>query len=295
MIRMNKSLADSKGIIPKRSILQPVFIKKRGMMGSLCILFVLFFITGVQAQHRDVPFVPTPYETVEEMLKLADVGPGDYVIDLGSGDGRIVIAAAKRGAYGHGIDIDPKRISEAKKNASKAGMENRVLFMEGNLFETDFSRASVITMYLLNSVNMKLRPNLLKNLRPGTRIVSYYFNMNDWEPDRRIEVNNSDIYFWIIPATVEGKWNWQTDNRKFAMTAKQEFQKVTLELKADNTNLKIDETILSGDKLSFTAAHPSDGTTYVFNGRVEGKKVTGMVQTRKGENYTVENWDAVMN
>jgi len=295
MTRINYSLDRSKVINPKRSILQTVIIKKRGMMVSVCLLFVLFSITGIQAQHRDVPFVPTPYETVEEMLKLADVGPGDYVIDLGSGDGRIVIAAAKRGAYGHGIDIDPKRISEAKKNASKAGMDNRVLFMEGNLFETDFSRASVITMYLLNSVNMKLRPNLLKNLRPGTRIVSYYFNMNDWEPDKRIEVNNSDIYFWIIPASVEGKWNWQTDNRKFAMTAKQEFQKVTLELKADNTNLKIDEILLSGDKLSFIAAHPSDGTTYVFNGRVEGKKVTGMVQTRKGENYTVENWDAVMN
>jgi SAM-dependent methyltransferase len=295
MIRMNNPLAHSKCINPKRSILQTVIIRKTGMMVSVLLLFVLFSTTGIQAQHRDVPFVPTPYETVEEMLKLANVGPGDYVIDLGSGDGRIVIAAAKRGAYGHGIDIDPKRISEAKKNASKAGMENRVLFIEGNLFETDFSRASVITMYLLNSVNMKLRPNLLKNLRPGTRIVSYYFNMNDWEPDKRIEVNNSDIYFWIIPARVEGKWNWQTDNRKFAMTAKQEFQKVTLDLKADNTNLKIDETTLSGDKLSFTAAHPSDGTTYVFSGRVEGNKVTGMVQTRKGDNYTVENWDGVMN
>jgi SAM-dependent methyltransferase len=292
---MDNSLACLKGMNPRRSIFKPVNSKTTRSMMSACLLFVLFSITGVQAQHRDVPFVPTPYETVEEMLKLADVGPGDYVIDLGSGDGRIVIAAAKRGAYGHGIDIDPKRISEAKKNASKAGMDNRVLFMEGNLFETDFSRASVITMYLLNSVNMKLRPNLLKNLRPGTRIVSYYFNMNDWEPDKRIEVNNSDIYFWIIPASVEGKWNWQTDNRKFSMSAKQEFQKVTLELKADNTNLKVDETLLSGDKLSFTAAHPSDGTTYVFSGRVEGKKVTGMVQTRKGENYTVENWDAVMN
>jgi SAM-dependent methyltransferase len=295
MIRMNNSLAQGMGINPKRSNLQSLIIRNTARIIAVSFLFVVYSTTGIQAQHRDVPFVPTPYETVEEMLKLADVGPGDYVIDLGSGDGRIVIAAARRGAYGHGIDIDPKRISEAKKNASKAGMENRVLFMEGNLFETDFSRASVITMYLLNSVNMKLRPNLLKNLRPGTRIVSYYFNMNDWEPDKRIEVNNSDVYFWIIPARVEGKWNWQTDNKKFAMTAKQEFQKITLDLKADNTNMKINESHLSGDKLTFTATHPSDGTSYVFSGRVEGNKVTGMVQTRKGENNTVENWDAVMN
>ena len=259
------------------------------------LLLALALLKPAVAQHRDVPFVPTPYETVEEMLKLANVGPGDYVMDLGSGDGRIVIAAARRGAYGHGVDIDPKRISEAKRNAAKAGVENRVMFIEGNLFETDFSRASVITMYLLNSVNMKLRPNLLKNLRPGTRIVSYYFNMNDWEPDKRIEVNNSDIYYWIIPAKVEGKWNWQTDNRKFSMIARQEFQKINLELRADNTNLKVNEALLSGEKITFTAAHPSDGTTYVFSGRVEGNKILGVVQTRKGENNTVENWDASMN
>ncbi len=295
MIHMNNLKAHHAEIYSRNTILGMVNIKPTHIKFLAWLLFSFLVTTGIKAQHRDVPFVPTPYETVEEMLKLADVGPGDYVIDLGSGDGRIVIAAAKRGAYGHGVDIDPKRIGEAKKNASKAGMDNRVLFVEGNLFETDFSRASVITMYLLNSVNMKLRPNLLKNLRPGTRIVSYYFNMNDWEPDKRIEVNNSDIYFWIIPAQVEGKWNWQTDNRKFAMTAKQEFQKVSLELKADNANLKVEEPLLSGEKLTFTAAHPTDGTTYVFSGRVDGNKITGMVQTRKGENFTVENWDAVMN
>jgi SAM-dependent methyltransferase len=259
------------------------------------LVFFLLLIFQSNAQQRDVPFVPTPYETVEEMLKLANVGPGDYVIDLGSGDGRIVIAAAKKGAYGHGIDIDPKRIGEARKNASKAGMDGRVLFIEGNLFETDFSRASVITMYLLNSVNMKLRPHLLKNLKPGTRIVSYYFNMNDWEPDKRIEVNNSDVYFWIIPANVEGKWNWKTEGRSFNMNVRQVFQKVTVDIKADNTTLKVNDALLSGDKITFTTINPADGTSYVFNGRVEGRNIAGTVQIRNGENYSIENWDASIN
>src|SRR5690606_25162917 len=117
--------------------------------------FLLADTSTVSAQHRDVPFVPTPYETVDEMIKLAGVGPGDYVIDLGSGDGRIVIAAGKRGAFGHGIDIDPRRINEAKRNAIKSGVDDKVMFIEGNLFETDYSKATVVTMYLLNSVNMK--------------------------------------------------------------------------------------------------------------------------------------------
>ena len=190
------------------------FLKKLYCTGYV---FFILLAPKITAQHRDVPFVPTPYETVDEMLNLANVGPGDYVIDLGSGDGRIVIAAGKRGAFGHGVDIDPKRISEAVKNTAKAGVEDRVLFVEGNLFETDFSKATVITMYLLNSVNMKLRPHMLEKLRPGTRVVSYYFNMNEWEPDKQILINNSDVYYWVIPAKVNGKWNWQNGNQDFSL------------------------------------------------------------------------------
>jgi SAM-dependent methyltransferase len=263
----------------------------KGFGYALIILLTL----EVNAQHRDVPFVPTPYETVEEMLNLAKVGPGDYVIDLGSGDGRIVIAAGKRGAFGHGVDIDPKRISEARKNASKAGVDDRVLFIEGNLFETDFSKASVITMYLLNSVNMKLRPHMLEKLKPGTRVVSYYFNMNDWEPDKQVLINNSDIYYWIIPAKVNGVWNWKNGDTGFTMDVAQEFQKVKIDLKSEGTSLTVNNSSLSGDKIWFTADHPSNETRYVFHGQVSDKNISGTVQIRNGESSSIETWTATMN
>lgn len=253
---------------------------------------VLLQISRADAQHRDVPFVPTPHETVEEMLNLANVGPGDYVIDLGSGDGRIVIAAGKRGALGHGVDIDPKRISDARRNASRAGVGNRVLFVEGNLFETDFSKATVVTMYLLNSVNMRLRPLLLGKLKPGTRIVSYYFNMNDWKPDKQIVVNNSDIYFWVVPAKVDGTWAWKNNNQNFTMTIKQDFQNIEPELTIGKNRLTISEPSLSGDKIWFTAENPADKTTYVFHGRIEDHAISGTVQIRNGERSLVETWSA---
>ncbi len=261
---------------------------------GLGLAVVLLITFEINAQHRDVPFVPTPHETVEEMLKLANVGSGDYVIDLGSGDGRIVIAAGKRGAFGHGIDIDPKRIGEARKNAAKAGVDDRVLFIEGNLFETDFSKATVITMYLLNSVNMKLRPHMLDKLKPGTRVVSYYFNMNDWEPDKQILVNNSDVYYWVIPAKVNGNWQWKIGSKEFTMNAIQEFQKIRLDLKTGNTTLEINNPSLSGDIIWFTADNPAIQTQYVYHGRVEDKKITGTVQIRTGENSSIESWTATM-
>src|SRR5690554_6950213 len=165
---------------------------------AFIVAFLLFQFDG-RAQLLDVPYVPTSEAVVAKMLDMAEVGPGDYVIDLGSGDGRIVIAAAKRGAFGHGIDIDPVRIKEASENAKKAEVENRVLFVQDNIFSTDFSRASVVTMYLLNSVNLQLRSQLLGRLKPGTRIVSHNFDMGDWKPDNNAREETSNIYFWLIP------------------------------------------------------------------------------------------------
>lgn len=153
------------------------------------------------ARTPDVPYVPTSEEVVDAMLKLAKVTKGDVVYDLGCGDGRIVITAAKQyGATGKGIDINPQRIKEAKQNAAAAQVTDKVKFEEGDLFETDFSEASVVTLYLLPSVNLKLRPILLKQLKPGTRIVSHAFDMGDWKPEQKIEVNGSTIYFWTVPA-----------------------------------------------------------------------------------------------
>lgn len=260
----------------------------------LALAVTLLMAPGINAQHRDVPFVPTPHETVEQMLQLANVGPGDYVIDLGSGDGRIVIAAGKKGAFGHGVDIDPKRIGEARKNAASAGVDDKVLFIEGNLFETDFSKATVITMYLLNSVNMKLRPHMLEKLKPGTRVVSYYFNMNDWEPDKQILVNNSDVYFWVVPAKVSGKWTWIIGNQEFVMDVKQEFQKIQPDLKWGKSTLQVTNPSLSGDRIWFTVDNPSINTTYVYHGRINGKTITGTIQVRDGEKNSIETWTASM-
>lgn len=153
------------------------------------------------ARSPDVPYVPTPQEVVDEMLKVANVTKGDFLIDLGSGDGRIVVTAAQRyGARGLGIDINPERITEAKENAQKAGVTDKVEFRQADLFETDLSKANVITMYLLSSVNMKLRPKLLA-LKPGTRIVSHAFDLGDWKPDKTLDVNGRRVMMWTVPAT----------------------------------------------------------------------------------------------
>jgi SAM-dependent methyltransferase len=161
---------------------------------------VLLLLFAPQARGLDVPFVPTPENVVAKMLELAKVGPVDVVYDLGSGDGRIVIAAARRhGARGVGIDIDPQRVKEARANARKAGIAARVEFQEGDLFKADISAASVVTLYLLPSLNLKLRPKLLAELKPGTRIVSYGFDMGDWKPATVHEVGSSTVYLWVIP------------------------------------------------------------------------------------------------
>ena len=149
----------------------------------------------------DVPFVPTPENVVQKMLEVAKVGPEDVVYDLGSGDGRIVIAAARRHrARAVGIDIDPVRIRESRENARKAGVEKRVEFRQGDLFEADIRDATVVTIYLLPVVNMRLRPKLLADLRPGTRIVSYGFDMGDWQPAATVAVGSSTLYYWVVPA-----------------------------------------------------------------------------------------------
>lgn len=148
----------------------------------------------------DVPYVPTDQEVVDAMLDLAEVNENDMVYDLGCGDGRIVVTAAKKyGARGTGVDIDPERISEANENAKAAGVADKVNFIQGDLFETDFSDASVVTLYLLSSVNMKLRPILLDQLKPGTRIVSHAFDMGDWEPEETRTVDGTRIYRWVVP------------------------------------------------------------------------------------------------
>lgn len=151
-------------------------------------------------REPDVIYVPTPEPVVDAMLNLADVGRGDVLYDLGSGDGRIPIAAAKRfGIRAVGIDINPVRIREARENAKEAGVEHLVTFKEADLFEEDFSEADVVTLYLLEGLNLKLRPRLLSELKPGTRVVSHAFSMGDWQPEQTVQVDNSTIYRWTVP------------------------------------------------------------------------------------------------
>ncbi len=163
------------------------------------------------ARAPDVPYVPTTEKAVQEMLKLADVKKSDVVYDLGCGDGRIVIAAAKTyGAHGVGIDINPERIKEARENAKKAGVEHLVRFQEADLFEAEFRPATVVTLFLLSSVNLKLRPRLMEQLKPGTRLVSNTFDMGDWKPEKEVNVGDSGeeeytglskrLFLWTIPA-----------------------------------------------------------------------------------------------
>lgn len=171
-----------------------------------CFLLLLLAlnVTFLVAQQKplrepDVVFVPTPQEVVDQMLKLANVGKGDVLYDLGCGDGRTVISAAKLGARAIGIDINPVRIKESEDNAAKQGMTGKVTFRLEDLFEADFHDATVITLYLLPSLNVKLRPRLWK-LKPGTRIVSHDFDMGDWKPEKTVELDGHTIYFWTVPA-----------------------------------------------------------------------------------------------
>ena len=169
-----------------------------------CLLILALSCTFLFAQQKtlrepDVVFVPTPQEVVDQMLKVANVHAGDVLYDLGCGDGRTVISAAKLGARATGIDINPVRIKESQENAAKQGMTGKVTFRLEDLFEADFKDATVITLYLLPSLNVKLRPTLWK-LKPGTRIVSHDFDMDDWKPEKTIEMNGHTVYFWTVPA-----------------------------------------------------------------------------------------------
>lgn len=264
---------------------------------QLALVTTILFVETSRAlsQNLDVPYVPTPKTVVERMLDLAHVQPSDYIIDLGSGDGRIVIAAAKRGATAHGIDLDPQRIREARQNASEAEVNNQVMFKQENIFDTDFSRASVITMYLLPSINKRLRADLLDKLEPGTRIVSHSFDMGEWKADREVTVNDGNrshqIYYWIIPANVAGSWHWSADGKTFNMNVQQNYQDISVHLSdADGTAYDVEEAILQGKRIKVRA---TNGThTYILNGKVADNKIKGIMQNHNNDENSFSLWEA---
>jgi hypothetical protein len=206
------------------------------------------------------------------MLELAKVGKDDFVIDLGSGDGRIAIAAAKDfGARSLGVDLDPQRISEANENATKAGVTDRVTFRQQNLFDTQIKDANAITMYLLSSVNLQLRPRLLDELRPGTRLVSHAFGMAAWQPDVHEKVENRDVYLWIVPAKAAGQWRVTDGKRTFTMQFFQNFQEINGAALIDGRSVPLTNAKLNGEQIAFTLEF--DGKPQVFQGKVTGDKM----------------------
>lgn len=251
---------------------------------------------AADTEDKEPPYVTSPDYVVDRMLDLGQVGPGDYVIDLGSGDGRIVIAAARRGAFGLGVDIDPELVRESRRKAQETEVADRVTFLEQDLFNTDISQASVVTMYLLQSVNLKLRPRLLEELRPGTRVVSHNYHMGEWEPDARARFGQSDsqrwnvVYAWVVPADVAGTWRWEADGERFAWRVKQQFQELETRLEHGGASLATDNVELHGRRIGFTVEH--EGTHYVFSGRVEGDRIEGVVKTRSGDRRRVHAWTA---
>ena len=220
----------------------------------------------------DVVYVPTAQPIVDRMLDMAKVKPGDYVIDFGCGDGRMVISAAKRGARGYGVDINPVRINEANENAKKAGVTDRVEFKIADLFEEDLSKGDVMTMYLLPEINLRLRPKILNDMKPGTRIVSHDFSMGEWQPDQRDTVANKRVFLWYVPAKVEGKWFVEGEKR-FSVDLSQQFQ--VLSGTADiGGNLADVNGRLRGTDITLTI-DTGDKKKQELKGKVDGNRIVG--------------------
>jgi SAM-dependent methyltransferase len=255
---------------------------------SLCLM--LFLACGVsQAQPakqyepsvgqegKDVVWVPTPQALVDKMLDMAKVTAKDYVIDLGSGDGRTVITAAKRGAKAHGIEYNPDMVELSKRNAAKEGVSDKATFAKADLFESDFSKAGVITMFLLPSINIKLRPKIL-DLKPGTRIVSNSFDMEEWKPDETATASGCDhwctAYLWIVPAKVAGTWKLPQGD----LSLKQTFQIVSGTIKSGNVITPVNGK-LNGDQITFTAGEAQ------YTGRVTGNSMDGTIKGESGSKW----------
>ena len=228
----------------------------------------------VGQEGKDVIWVPTPQALVDKMLDMAKVTPQDYVVALGSGDGRTVITAAKRGAKALGIEYNPDMVELSKGNAAKEGVGEKAKFVKADIFETDFSEATVVTLFLLPSLNVKLRPKLLE-MKPGTRVVSNSFDMGDWTPDETAEsVEGCTSYcralFWLVPAKVAGTWQTPQGELKLEQT----FQMVSGTLKSGNVIAPLANGKLAGDRITFTACD-TQYTGKVSGNAIEGASATG--------------------
>lgn len=270
-----------------------------------CILFIFFLIPGTiscdlspgKKIEPDVVFVTTPHKVVREMLKLAGVTRDDIVYDLGSGDGRIVIAAAKDfGARGVGIEMDPELVAEGIENARKAGVAERVRFIKDDIFKTDIHGASVITMYLLPEVNKQLIPKLLQELKPGTRVVSHRFDAGDWKPDMILSAFDTTVYCWIIPVNAGGEWRITFKNEKetkeYMLSLRQHYQKITGTIRDDRKEFKLQDAKLHGDEITIKVADTIAGRLFQMNmeGFVRGDTMEGTVFMTKDQSSGTYAW-----
>jgi len=226
---------------------------------------------------KDVVWVPSPQALVDRMLDIAKLQAGEYHMDLGSGDGRTVITAAKRGATAVGVEFNPNMVALARENAKQAGVTDRASFIEGDLFQADISKANVITLFLLPDINLRLRPKIL-DLRPGTRVVSNSFDMGDWTPDQTIQAGPEctswcRAHLWIVPAKVQGTWKLPDGGE---LTLEQRYQGITGTLRVGNSNMNIANGKVIGDQITFTAG------TMQYTGRVNGNTIEGIAQTSTG-------------
>jgi precorrin-6B methylase 2 len=231
---------------------------------------------GAQVSRSpDVHFVPTPHEVVAAMLKVAKVGSKDVLYDLGSGDGRIVITAAKKyGTRGTGIDIDSVRIAESRRAARKAGVTGKVQFRQADLFETDLRDASVVTLYLLPTLNVRLRPKLYKELKPGSRVVSHAFDMGNWKPDSTFMVSTNAVFYWIVPANVGGEWLVTVPGGKeYNLSLHQKFQNLEGTAERNGTSMPLKLARIRGDRVTLEIADP-EGLVRLA-GRIEGDTMSG--------------------
>ena len=256
---------------------------------NLTCLAAIFFVLSLPSQRAvsqvisdgrekiklDVPYEPSSEEVVRAMLEIAKVGKNDLVYDLGCGDGRIVIAAAqKTGARGVGVDLDPERIKESLQNARKAKVTDRVEFLQQDLFQAEIGEATVVMLYLWPEINLRLRPKLFRELKPGTRVVSHSHDMGNWEPDQTMTASGGHrVHFWVIPANVTGTWEWDMPGEKerYVLKLSQQFQKVSGTLQLGSAEIPVRNPELRGDRLQFTVEQ-------FFKGQMQSLRFIGHVQ-----------------
>ena len=277
-----------------------------GAVIGACLLVQVGGATAAQSEYqfepvigmpgKDVVWVPTPPQVVEFMLEVAKVTTQDFVIDLGSGDGRIVIAAGKRGARGFGVELNENLVQLSNEEAARQGVAERVQFHVRDMFQTDLSPASVLTTYLLPHLNVRVRPQLLKQLKPGSRVVTYAFHMGEWQPDQVAQVNGLTVHHYVVPAAAMGKWLWKDDGvgfaRDYEMDVEQRFQFISGTARSKTTFAYLRDMKLEGRRISFrlTEEAGSSLAQHYYEGEIDGDTIIGTARTN--DKSATRNWRA---